>query len=166
MALMASGLSPQMVWAFCAAVWQSPLCHWSRPSTPCSLGLEWEWINQMVWERSANLMHFVSRSTAAEPRQDLRRYLQPRTCSRRCCRPVTWRAHWADLSSDPCSHLRDDHWSFLQFVYWESLCSLIVPLSWNHQRILFCFLLFTFHLIWPSPAGLCFQLPHDFYFTL
>lgn len=63
MALMASGLSPQMVWAFCKAVWQSLLCHWSRPSTPCSLGLEWEWINQMVWERSANLMHFVSRST-------------------------------------------------------------------------------------------------------
>lgn len=51
MALMASGLSPQMVWAFCEAVWQSLLCHWSRPSTPCSLGLEWEWINQKVWER-------------------------------------------------------------------------------------------------------------------
>lgn len=62
MELMASGLSPQMVWAFCKAVWQNLLCHWSRPSTPCSLGFEWEWINQMVWERSANLMHFVSRS--------------------------------------------------------------------------------------------------------
>lgn len=66
MELMASGLSPQMVWAFCKAVWQSLLCHWSRPSTPCLLGLEWEWINQMVWERSAYLMHFVSRSTVIQ----------------------------------------------------------------------------------------------------
>lgn len=75
MELMASGLSPQMVWAFCKAVWQSLLCHWSRPSTPCSLGFEWEWINQTVWERSANLMHFVSRSTAIrDPRP-------PATCN-------------------------------------------------------------------------------------
>lgn len=64
MELMASGLSPQMVWAFCKAVWQRLLCHWSRPSTLCLLGFEWEWINQMAWERSANLMHFVSRSAA------------------------------------------------------------------------------------------------------
>lgn len=81
MELMASGLSPQMVWAFCKAAWQTPLCHWSRPSTPCSLGLEWEWINQTVWERSGNLMHFVSRSAAIrDPRPPLYLHLtNPRT---------------------------------------------------------------------------------------
>lgn len=99
MALMASGLSPQMVWAFCAAVWQSPLCHWSRPSTPCSLGHEWEWINQMVWERSANLMHFVSRSPAAEPRQDLRRYLQPEQPALLQAGDVALTRSWSELWS-------------------------------------------------------------------